>query len=362
MKKIFLTITILMVLLSSCERIDYNDINQNPYSPTEDNIDAMLLGGMLSYSQLGYRAGYSVASLYAQYQAQFAYSNEQLYNQFPGEWRTNYVDILSNLKVVANTTEDLRGSTVNMNAIAELMSVLVWKRVTDTFGDVPYFEALQGGNNITPAYTTQRDIYIDLISRVKDARDMIDSTQFVPNANTDIFYAGDMAKWGKFANSLLLSLTIQLSNTDLAPMAQTEFNNALNNIYGVMESNDDNMVFTPDLGGGNQNPISTQRSADYNLSKELTDSLTGVNGSWGPEYGDCKNVTSTAGNDPDSRLYRYCNPDNTTVGIPYGFASYSGGGADMNNTLDSEGSDYTLFNAAYTWLNRAEGALIYASG
>jgi len=358
MKKIFLTITILMVLLSSCERIDYNDINQNPYSPTEDNIDAMLLGGMLSYSQLGNRAGYSVASLYAQYQAQFAYSNEQLYNQFPGEWKTNYVDILSNLKVVANTTEDLRGSTVNMNAIAELMSVLVWKRVTDTFGDVPYFEALQGGNNITPAYTTQRDIYIDLISRVKDARDMIDSTQFVPNANTDIFYAGDMAKWGKFANSLLLSLTIQLSNTDLASMAQTEFNNALNNGYGVMESNDE--VFTPDLGGGNQNPISTQRSADYNLSKELTDALNGYNGPWGAGFNDPKNVTSTAGNTPDYRLAKYSS-SNMNDGIPYGFQSYPGGGADMNNTLDSEGSDYTLFSAAYTWLNRAEGALIYAS-
>jgi len=265
------------------------------------------------------------------------------------------------LKVVANTTEDLRGSTVNINAIAELMSVLVWKRVTDTFGDVPYFEALQGGNNITPAYTTQRDIYIDLISRVKDARDMIDDTKFTPNANVDIFYGGDMDKWGKFANSLLLSLTIQLSNTDVASMAQTEFNNALNNSYGVMENNDDNMVFTPDLGGGNQNPISTQRSADYNLSKELTDALNGNPGPWGPGEFDPKNVTSTAGNSPDYRLAKYSSA-NMTDGVPYGFQNYSGGGADMNDTLDGEGADYTLFSAAYTYLNRAEGALIYASG
>jgi len=359
MKKIFLTLTIFALVFTSCERVDFGDTNQDPYAPTADNIDAMMRGSMISYASQGYRAGYSVASLYSQYQSQFSYANEQKYNQFQGAWGTNYVSVLNNLKQIYNTTSDVRGNTDNMRAISELVSVLAWKRITDTFGDVPYTDALQGGSNFTPAYTSQEDIYVDLIARTKAARDMISASAFTPNADTDIYYAGDMAKWGKFANSFILALTIQLSNTSQAGMAQTEFNLALTDSHGVLESSADNMVFTPYLSGGNVNPISTQRPADYNLSKELTDALLG-GGAWGPLMTDSKNPTSTVGNSADARIAAYA--DAVGDGLPYGYSSYSGSGVAMNDNYDAAGADFTLFSAAYTWLNRAEGSLIYATG
>jgi len=363
MKKIFLTLTIFSIVISSCDRIDYGDINQNPYSPTESNIDAQMRASMISFATFGFRAGYSVPSLYAQYQSQYSYSNEQVYNQFTGSWSRYYVNCLNNLKEISNTTQDVRGDTANMRAIAELTSVLIWKRITDTFGDVPYAEALQGSANLTPAYSSQKDIYTDLIARTKAARDMIDTSAFTPDADTDIFYGGDMSKWGKFANSLLLSLTIQLTNTSMAGMAKTEFMSALSNSYGVMQSPADDLVFVPDVTGNNQNPISTQRPADYNLSKELTDALNGKAGPWGPNMTDPKNVTSTAGNTPDKRLTVYSD-SRYGDGLPYGYTNYGSSMASMNDNLDSEGAPFTLFSAAYTWLNRAEASLpsVYNTG
>ena len=359
MKKIFLIITTVALFFASCERIDYGDINQSPYDPTSDNIDAMMRGAQSSFARQGGRNGYSIPSLYVQYQTQVAYQNEQYYPQNKGDWETNYVNALNTLKSIYNNTEDVRGSTDNMRAIAELTSVYIWKRITDTFGDVPYFEALQGGANQNPGYTAQRDIYIDLIARTKAARDLINNDAFTPGADTDIFYSGDMDKWGKFANSFILALTIQLSNTSEAAIAQAEFQAALANSYGVIESNSDNMVFTPDTSGLMLNPISTQRGSDYSLSKELTDALRG-NGSWGILPTDTKNPTSNT--HIDGRIAGYL--ESNLDGAPYGYAVTVSvpGSVGMDDNYDAAGASFTLFSAAYTWLNRAEGALIYATG
>jgi len=366
MKKIIITLSIFAVLFTSCERVDYGDINQNPISPEGDDIEAMVRGAMIAYGDQGYRAGYDVTSCYAQYQAQTSYTNEQLYSQFPGSWRTNYVSILNTLKRAHDINEyvtpignDTR--TTNIKATTELFSILVWKRITDTFGDIPYFEALQGGANITPAYTAQKDIYIDLIARAKAARDMIDPSAPTLNADSDIYYGGDMTKWGKFANSMILALTIQLSNTSEAGMAQTEFQAALADAHGLIESNADNLVFTPDNAGNSQNPISHERASDYLLTKEFTDALKGA-GSWGPLLSDTKNPTSNTHG--DGRIAGYL--DSNGDGLPYGFREYPDVYADnaveMNYNYQAASAPFTLFSAAYTWLNRAEGSLIYATG
>jgi len=245
-----------------------------------------------------------------------------------------------------------------MKAIAELMSVMIYKRVTDTYGDIPYFDALGSVDNLTPNYTPQRDIYLDLISRAKNARDLLNSSAFTPDSDTDIFYGGNINKWGKFANSLILALSIQLSNTDAANIAQAAFNEALTNSYGVIENNADNMVFTPDVAGGVVNPISRSRPGDFNISKELTDALMGNPGPWGAQLTDPKNVTSN--HTYDSRIDKYT--ENGSDGLPFGYASYPAAADSMNDMFDQEDSPFTLFSAAYTWLNRAEGALIYSTG
>jgi len=362
MKKLFNFITIIALVgltLSACSRIDFGDINRNDSTPETGDLDGLLRGAMSNFATNGGRVYYSNATLYSQYQSQTLYTQEQRYVQYKGSWYSYYTLQLAGLKEVASTMEDLRGSTDNMRAIAELMSVLIYKRVTDTFGDVPYFSALQNLDDLTPEYTPQKEIYLDLIARAKAARDLLNPDTFVPDGNTDIYYAGDIDKWGKFANSLIMALSIQLSNTDLASEAEAAFNEALNNSYGVIEENSDNMVFVPDATGGIVNPISRSRAKDFNITKELTDALKGNPGPWGPSMDDPKNVTSNHTYDQRVEIYT----SNGEDGLPFGYASYEDvEGDNMNDFFDAPDANFTLFSAAYTWLNRAEAALIYNTG
>ena len=72
---------------------------------------------------------------------------------------------------------------------------------------------------------------------------------------------GDVNKWLRFANTLRLRMALRISNIDPA-RAKTEAEAALNNKYGLMTSNADNMQTVPKhasvaLGGledgGNEN-------------------------------------------------------------------------------------------------------------
>jgi hypothetical protein len=360
MKKIFLILITAALTFSSCERIDFGDINQDPKVTREGNLDGLLRGAMTSFASGGGRVYYSNATLYAQYQSQTTYTQEQRYVQYKGSWYSYYVNQLASLKEVNGILDDPRGDTKNFRAIAELTSIMIWKRITDTFGDVPYTDALQGLDNLTPSFTSQRDIYIDLISRATAARDLLDGSAFTPDANTDIFYGGNVNKWGKFANSLILSLSLQISKTsDATSVGQVAFQEALANTYGVIENNADNMVFRPDAFGGISNPISKSRSGDFNVSKEMTDALKGdFPMGWGPAMTDYKN--STSNHTPDNRINAFS--EGGGDGLPFGYASYPDSATGMNDNLDGADSPFVYMSAAYTWLNRAEGSLIYATG
>ncbi len=362
MKKIFILLTIVALSFSSCKRIDFGDINRDPSVPTEGDIDGLMRGAMVNFATGSGRVYYSNATLYAQYQSQTIYTQEQRYAQYKGSFYAYYVNQLSALNEVYNTMNDpkLRGSTDNMRAIAKLMSILIIKRVTDTYGDVPYFDALQGMDNLTPGYTSQKDIYLDLLVQAKEARDLLNPGAFTPEGDTDIFYGGDINKWGKFANSLILALSLQMSNTPEAPIAKAAYQEALGNGYGLIEDSEDNMVFTPDPRGKVFNPISASRPGDFKVTKELTDALRGSNPeTWGTSITDPKNITSNHTN--DLRLVAMVD-DNTADGLAYGYQSYPkairNDATSMNTQLNSEDSPFVLFTAAYTWLNRAEGVVL----
>jgi len=90
-----------------------------------------------------------------------------------------------------------------------------------------------------------------------------DNTQYNVDKQ-DICYFGDVNKWLRFANTLRLRMALRISNIDPA-RAKTEAEAALNNKYGLMTSNADNMQTVPKhasvaLGGledgGNENVLS----------------------------------------------------------------------------------------------------------
>lgn len=105
---------------------------------------------------------------------------------------------------------------VNLHQVARIMKALIFQRVTDIYGDVPYSEAglaYYGGPKF-PTYDKQEEIYPSLIAEVRDAVSLLGSgTDAVTG---DQFYSGDIETWKRFGNSLLLRLGMRLTKVDPA--------------------------------------------------------------------------------------------------------------------------------------------------
>ena len=168
-----------------------------------------------------------------------AYRWEDFYNQRCTEYR----NILRALKF--NDTPD---RYKNMFYKTRIYMAFVLLAHTDTYGDMPCKEYVQAKipeqNNV--AYNTQEEIYDCMFRMLEQAVDSIkpnDDSQY-NLTDDDICYFGDDLKWLRFANTLRLRMALRISNVD-PERAKKEGEAALNNQYGLLESNEDNMQTVP---------------------------------------------------------------------------------------------------------------------
>ena len=232
------------VLAISCTE-GFDDLNTNPNEPNE-----VPTSYLLTYAQ-----EYLVDRVYdgfdnarigmtlAQYWSQNQYSEESRYQYRPGTnnttWDQLYTGIYNLQEIIRLNEADSATApeiTNNQIAVARIMRAWTFQLLTDTYGAIPYIEALDVTENATPAYTPQPDIYADLIKELTEADAQItaDAEGF---ASGDLIYSGDMAQWKKFANSLKLRVAMRMSDVMPQESAQaiTEAVAA-----GVFENNGDN--------------------------------------------------------------------------------------------------------------------------
>ena len=150
-------------------------------------------------------------------------------------WQIYYPQIVWDIVSLEEMTRG-KDEYVNQNAMAKVLRVEVFSKLTDYYGDIPYSEAGQGyfGGVLNPRYDRQEDIYADFFVQLDEALAQFDST--APTASEDLYFGGDIAKWKRFANSLKLRIAMHLVKVkpDLAKQKASE---AIAD--GVMESNDD---------------------------------------------------------------------------------------------------------------------------
>jgi hypothetical protein len=101
-------------------------------------------------------------------------------------------------------------------AVADIMAVVAFAKLTDAFGDIPYFEGGLGNTGVlTPVYDSQRDIYIDLIDRLgSDIEVLKQADGTVGLVGQDPIYKDDPELWIRFANSLRLRLAMRMRHVE----------------------------------------------------------------------------------------------------------------------------------------------------
>ncbi len=153
-------------------------------------------------------------------------------------WTNFYRNVVKQLIAVLDQTKDdpKQSNIYNMGRIWKAYTFMI---LTDTYGDIPYFEAGQGFTTeiITPKYDPQEKIYKDILKELDEASAALTTAQAA--VTTDILYGGDVAKWKKLGNSMLLRAAMRLSKVDPAT-AQTFVKKAV--AGGLFQSNADNSI------------------------------------------------------------------------------------------------------------------------
>jgi len=349
-KRIFIiTITALTLLFgSSCEKVDFGNINQNPNQTTEPITSALLTNVLAGLSATIWDQGNvrTIAGYYSQYYSQTQYTDNSRYAKTTVNIDVFYAAALNDLQMIINYNSDdetkakaaANGSNNNQIAVARIVKAYTYWWLTDIWGNIPYSQALQGKGN--PAYDNQETIYKDLIKELKEAVGQFDAG---PAATGDILFSGNISKWKRFANSVRLLIALQMSKVD-ANLAKTEFASALSHSAGVIETNENNAAINFPGGVYDNtfyNYYAVVQRDDEAVSKTLTDWLS-------------------SRNDPRINVY-----GSSTIGFPYGLTrdnAVAFGNANTNfarpvhPSRRAMTSPMFLIEASHIWLARAEAA------
>lgn len=159
--------------------------------------------------------------LYVQYWAQTSYPQESQYDINTRQinrnfWDALYTRVLGNLneakKLIPNDQFASAKVKANQQACVEILSVYTWKTLVDTYGNVPYTEALDFSNS-QPKYDDAKAIYASLFTRLDTALGMLDDSA-AGMGSADILYEGDIDSWKKFGNSLKLRMALTIADDD----------------------------------------------------------------------------------------------------------------------------------------------------
>lgn len=138
-------------------------------------------------------------------------------DDFGNQWRSEiYGGALVNYKRIIEAESKYQSPVYS--GVSKIMMAYTFGMTTDCWGDIPYSEALLGNGATQPRIDTQKDIYLgtaniqSLFDLTKEGiKDLDKKGLLAPTKSDDIVYAGDLAKWKKAGNTLLLKLALQIS-------------------------------------------------------------------------------------------------------------------------------------------------------
>ncbi len=156
----------------------------------------------------------------------------------PRVWQNYYRNVLKQLIAVLDQTKGNPAQS-NLYNQARIWKAYTFMILTDTYGDIPYFEAGKGYTEeiILPKYDAQQAIYKDILKELDEASAALTTAQ--APIITDILYGGDVTKWRKLGNSFLLRAAMRLTKVDPAT-AEAYVKKAV--AGGVFQSNADNSI------------------------------------------------------------------------------------------------------------------------
>lgn len=248
MKKIYVYFVVIMLSTISCDK-DFGDININTKKPSDVPPEALFAFATKSLinEMTNANVNSNIFRLLAQQWTETTYVDEANYDLATRDipqnfWNDIYLNVIKSLNE-SQRLIPLQGSLAsktvqaNQDACVEILNVYAYSVLVNTFGNIPYTEALNS-DNVYPKYDDAATIYADLLKRLDAAITKIKDSDAGFGAN-DLLYGGDMAGWKTFGYSLKLKLGMMLADAN-PTLAKTVVESASTH---ALTDNHDNVTF-----------------------------------------------------------------------------------------------------------------------
>ncbi|WP_347174131.1 SusD/RagB family nutrient-binding outer membrane lipoprotein [Polaribacter uvawellassae] len=349
MKKTIKKIAVFMfaaTIISSCETVDFGDINNNPNGPT-----AAVTSQLLPQAQISVSSVITTVSgiNYVQHITEGQYPGPSRYAGLTFSYNGWYTGPIQNLNKIIEVNSDAAtapvvasfGDNDNQIAVSKLLRAYFLHYMTDTWGALPWSEAFKGIEGTQPKFDTQKELYTFMFAEVDDALGRMNGNA---GPQGDMLFGGDMGRWATFGNTLKMIMALRISDIDAAT-AKTKFEQAVASGKLIM-SNSQNIRFNYGSDEGSDNPWEDRffSREDYMMSETIMGFIA-------------------AKNDPRKTKYAKPAQDNTVpdvwAGAPNG--KVNGNTKDYAFISDTVIGDPTykvaIYTAAQTHFSLAEAAV-----
>ena len=228
-------------LLSSCN--DFQEINEDPNLVGEDKVKPQwFLNASIMGDQMNPEIAERIFILYWDRASRFNrgsgftigtdnndYSTIYLSNDYAVGWLNQVTKAIQlGERMVANGEADTYPYYKNVIQMSRIWRAYLNSEVADGFGPIPALAAFSG---VPAEYDSVEAIYQFILKELREAESALDpSLDMSAMANEDAFYAGNVAKWKKYANSLRMRLAMRISAVDPA-LAKAEFEDAASKTF-----------------------------------------------------------------------------------------------------------------------------------
>lgn len=222
-----------LVVFPACqERLD--DMNMNPNAITNVPVDYLFTTAVRGTFRVGDGGGFQYSAfdlLQVDFGAQHAHLaiswdvrrdidtyeedyvediTQQLFKAIYAGGIKYCTDILILTDVDGEQENEVR------HALTDIVAVMNFARLTDLYGDIPYFNSGLGKEGVfLPEYDRQEDIYSDMMEKLERSLELLETADFskaFPGA--DPMYDNDKESWLRFTNSLRLRLAMRARFAD----------------------------------------------------------------------------------------------------------------------------------------------------
>jgi hypothetical protein len=216
MKKISFILVLISVLLSSCTK-DFQNINTDPNNIPNALPPQLLAPALVSTLSLNMLRNRNFNNELMQVTVDLSDGDGRVFRY---DYRSNFADNLyngwyselTNFKDIYKTASQELNYNRSYMGISLICQSWIYSMLTDTYGDVPYFQSNLAKDSAIyePKFDAQKDIYLDIFNKLDSANRLL-ATGTAITASADPVFNGNVARWRKFGNSLYLRLLLRVS-------------------------------------------------------------------------------------------------------------------------------------------------------